>query len=414
MAKYKYASQEMLEKYASLAVTKGANVQADQYVMINAGIETAPLTREIVKAAYKAGARYVSVKWNDGICGKETYMNAPIEEFETVPSWTVDYLMDHAEKGAAVMSVFSPDPELLKDVDPEVLKVSQMASAKATKPFNQYIMTGKLAWNLVAFPNEVWAAKMFPELDEETAMTKLWEYIAATVRVDQEDPIAAWEEHVRNLNEKKKFLNDHNFASLHYKSSVTDLTVELVEGHIWVAGPKENVDGVEFIPNIPTEEVFTMNKRDGINGTLTSTMPLSYAGKLVEDFYFKFENGKVVEYDAKSGKEVLDLIIGIDEGASFLGEVALVPVDSPISNLNTVFYNTLYDENASCHFALGKAYPYTIEGGTEMSEEELIKHNVNVSNTHVDFMVGSDDLSIDGVTKDGKIVPIFRNGNWAF
>jgi aminopeptidase len=404
-----------LEKYANLFLRKGVNLQPGQDLLLNASIDAKELVEAVVTVAYrdlKSGK--VHINWSYGKTTRLSYEHASEEVLLEFPDYQLKKFEELASKGAALCSIASPDPKLLAGIDPQLIsKVSKEASIK-TKAFSNEVMSGNLRWNVVAMPSKEWAAMVFPELEETQAMDKLWDYVFKCTRVDQDDPVAAWDEHIAVLEEKKNFLNENQFVKLLYKAPGTDLEVELPKGHIWVAGPKKANDGIDFIPNMPTEEVFTMNKVDGVNGTLRSTMPLNLRGTLVEDFSFVFKDGKVVDYDAKVGKEVIKSLIETDEGAPYLGEVALVPFDSPISNLNTIFYNTLFDENASCHFALGKAYPYTLEGGTVMSEDELKEAGANVSLIHVDFMIGSNELDIDAVDKDGNKVAIFRNGDWAF
>ena len=271
------------------------------------------------------------------------------------------------------------------------------------------------SWCVVSIPTKDWAKRVFPNVSEDEAVEQLWEAIFNATRINLEDPVKAWENHIENLVEKNKFLNEKNFKSLHYTASNgTDLVVELPEGHIWVSGGGTNAKGTYFVANMPTEEVFTLPLKNGVNGVVYSTKPLNYGGKLIDDFKLTFKDGKVVEYEAKVGQEVLTDLLDIDDGAKYLGEVALVPHSSPISQSNIVYMNTLFDENASCHFAFGKAYPTNIKGGANMSDEELEKHGVNDSLTHVDFMVGSEDMNIIGKTYDGDRIEIFKNGEWAF
>ena len=407
--------QNNLEKYANLLLRKGVNLQEKQDLVINAPLEAKELVEELVKIAYrdiKSGT--VHINWNHGKLTRLKYEHASDEALFDFPDYSISRMKELIKRQAAMLSIVATDPKLLAGINPgKIAKVSKETALK-NKPFSDEIMSGKIRWNVAATPSEAWAQSVFPNLEIDKAIEKLWEYIFACTKIDQDDPIKAWDLHTSNLFTKRDFLNEKQFVKLHYRAPGTDLHVELPKGHIWVAGPKQASDGVYFIPNIPTEEVFTMNKWNGVNGTLASTMPLNLRGSLIEDFSFTFENGKVIDFDASVGKENLAKLMEIDEGAMYLGEVALVPVDSPISKLNTIFFNTLYDENASCHFALGKAYPYTLEGGTKMSDEELKANGGNISLTHVDFMVGSDKLEIDGYDNEGNIYPIFRNGNWAF
>jgi aminopeptidase len=265
---------------------------------------------------------------------------------------------------------------------------------------------------MVSIPTPEWSAKVFPELDEETRVAKLWELIFKLTRVDGDNPVEAWKQHIDQLSEKKNLLNAKKYSKLHFKAPGTDLLVDLAEKHQWVSASSFNEKGTLYVPNLPTEEVFTMPNRNGVNGTVTSTKPLSYNGTLIKGFTFTFEEGKIVKATAEQGEEVLQRLLDMDEGARYLGEVALVPHDSPISNSNLIYYNTLFDENASCHLAIGNAYPFCLEGGTAMSKEELIAQGANISFTHVDFMIGSAEMDIDGITEDGSREPLFRQGNW--
>jgi aminopeptidase len=405
----------MLDEYAKLCVEVGINLQKGQPLVINAPVEGADFVRLVAKHAYALGAKEVHVNWNDEALIKMKYENAPMEVFENFPKWYADGLEEYAEEGAGFLSIYSQDPELLKEIDPKKIAANNRASSMALKDFRKYTMNDLNAWCVVSIPTQGWANRVFPEVSDEEAMKKLWQAIFMATRMDLEDPIKAWEEHLKNLEEKVNFLNEKKFKKLHYKSSNgTDLEVELPEGHIWAGGGGKNSKDVFFVANMPTEEVFTMPLKTGVNGIVHSTKPLNYGGNLIDNFKLTFENGKVVDFEAKQGYEVLKDLFSLDEGAKHLGEVALVPYDSPISNSNIVFLNTLFDENASCHFAFGKAYPTNIEGGENMTDEELEKAGVNDSLTHVDFMVGSKDLSIVGETKDGKRIQIFENGNWAF
>lgn len=405
---------EKLDKYARLCVEVGINIQKNQPLVINAPVEGAEFVRLVAKHAYELGAKQVHVNWNDEVLTRLRYENAPMEVFENFPKWYADGLEEFAEDGAGFLSIYSQDPELLKGIDPKKIAAYNKSSSMALKEFRKYTMNDINAWCVVSIPTKGWAKRVFPELSDEEAMEKLWDAIFKATRMDLDDPVKAWQKHLDNLAKKVEYLNEMKFKKLYYKSSNgTDLEVELPEGHIWAGGGGKNSKGVYFVANMPTEEVFTMPLKTGVNGVVYSTKPLHYGGNLINDFKLTFKDGRVVDFEAKEGYEVLKDLLGLDEGAKYLGEVALVPYDSPISKSNIIFLNTLFDENASCHFALGKAYPTNIEGGENMTDEELEKAGVNDSLTHVDFMVGSEDLSIVGETHDGKRVQIFENGNWA-
>ena len=407
--------ETMLNDYAKLCVKVGINLQEGQPLVINAPIEGAEFARLVTKHAYEAGAREVHVNWNDESLIKMKYENAPMEVFENYPKWQADSLEYFAEAGAGFLSISAQDPELLKSIDPKKIAANNKSSSLALKEFRKYTMNDINSWCVVSIPTKGWAKRVFPDLSEDQAVEKLWEAIFNATRVNLQDPVKAWENHIDSLIEKNEFLNEKNFKQLHYTSSNgTDLIVELPKDHIWVSGGGNNAKGTYFVANMPTEEVFTMPLKTGVNGVVYSTKPLNYGGKLIDEFKLTFKDGRVINYEAKVGQDVLKDLLDIDEGAKYLGEVALVPYTSPISNSNIIFMNTLFDENASCHFAFGKAYPTNIKGGSAMSDEELEKNGVNNSLTHVDFMVGSKDMNIVGEDKDGNKVNIFKNGEWAF
>lgn len=406
---------KMLNDYAELCVKVGINLQKGQPLVISSPIEGAEFVRLVAKHAYAAGAKEVHVNWNDETLTKLKYENAPMEVFENFPKWYADGMEEFAEDGAGFLSISSQDPELLKEIDPKKIAANNKSSSIALKGFQKYTMNDINAWCVVSIPTKGWAKRVFPDVSEEEAMEKLWDAIFMATRMNSEDPVQAWTQHVKTLEEKVNFLNEKAFNKLYYKSSNgTDLEVELPEDHIWAGGGGKNSKDTFFVANMPTEEVFTMPLKTGVNGVIYSAKPLNYGGNLIDNFKLTFENGKVIDFEAEEGYDVLKNLFALDEGAKHLGEVALVPYDSPISNSNIIFLNTLFDENASCHFAFGKAYPTNIKGGENMTDEELEKSGVNDSLTHVDFMVGSKDLSIVGETKDGKKVQVFENGDWAF
>ncbi|NLY85636.1 MAG: aminopeptidase [Tissierellia bacterium] len=405
--------QSKLNEYAKLCVKVGINIQPGQPLVVHAPIEGVEFVRLIAKNAYEAGASEVYVNWNDEVITRLKYEYAPMEVFENFPKWYADGLEDYAKKGAGFLSISAQDPELLKGIDPKKIAANNKSSSIALKEFRNYTMNDKNTWCVVSIPTKSWAKRVFPNLSEDEAVERLWKAIFDATRMNTEDPIKAWQDHMENLKKKVDYLNSLELKSLHYTSANgTDLVVELPEGHIWAGGGAVDQNGVEFAPNMPTEEVFTMPLKTGVNGVVYSSKPLNYGGKLIDEFKLTFKDGRVVDFDAKVGKDTLADLLNIDEGAKYLGEVALVPFDSPISQSNIIFLNTLFDENASCHFALGKAYPTNIKGGEKMTEEELEAHGVNNSLTHVDFMIGTEDMSIIGETKSGEKIQIFKNGNW--
>jgi len=404
----------MLEKYAELAVKVGVNIQAGQTLVVNSPIECAEFTRLVAKVAYKAGAKDVHIEWSDDELTLIKYLNAPDEAFKDFPAWKAASLEELAKNGAAFLSISASNPELLKNVNPERIADANKARSVAIKKYREYIMNSTVAWSVVSIPTKGWAKKVFSDFSEEEAVAKLWESIFNIVRVDTEDPVEAWNEHLNNMNEKVNFLNEKKFKKLHYVSNGTDLYIELPEKHLWAGGGEYNAKKTYFVANMPTEEVFTLPLKTGVNGTVKSTKPLNYSGNLINNFTLTFKDGKIVDFTAEEGYETLKKLIETDDGSCYLGEVALVPYDSPISNSNIIFYNTLFDENASCHLAFGMAYPICLEGGSEMNEEELEKAGANSSLTHVDFMIGSEDLDILGETAAGEQMQIFKHGNWAF
>ncbi len=408
------AKLELLEKYAKLAVEVGANVQKNQRVVINSSTETRELARLIAKAAYNAGAKSVSVEWSDQYVSKIGYDGMSIETLEEVPEWGINKIKYYMDNDACLISITSPIPGLNQGVDPMKMQKAAIAHGKAFKFYSDHMMGNHTQWCVIAAPNKVWAKKVFPNLNADDAVEKLWDSILEASRVTEtNDPIKEWENHNKIMLAHNKVLNDYNFESLHFTNSIgTDLTVKLVDKHIWAGGGEDSTKGVYFNPNIPTEENFTMPDKYGVNGKVVATKPLNYQGNLIEDFWIEFKDGKVVNYDALKQKESLKSLVEFDEGSSYLGEVALISYDSPISNSNILFLNTLFDENASCHLALGRAYPMNVEGGTKMTDKELAAVNSNQSMTHVDFMFGNSDLSVIGTQKDGKKVTVFKNGDF--
>jgi len=405
--------QEKLEKYAELALKKGVNIQKGQELVVTAKLSAAPFVRLVAKKAYQAGAKHVHIEWRDDDLTRTRFLYAPEESFEDYPEWKVHAFETLAEKNAAFLSIYSPNPELLKDIDPEKVAKDNKVEGEALKKFDEFIVKDKVSWSLISVPSEAWAAKVFPDLEKEEAIARLWEMIFKMTRVDQEDPVAAWDNHVKNLQNKAAVLNRKKFKKLHYKAPGTDLTIEFHEKHRWIDATSTNAKGTPFVANIPSEEVYTLPLKTGVNGKVRSTMPLVYNGNLIEGIELTFKEGRIVDYAAKSGFETLKHLIETDEGSHYLGEVALVPHDSPISQSGLLFYNTLYDENASCHLAIGEAYPTTLEGGADMTREELDAHGVNDSINHVDFMIGSAELDIDGELADGSRIPVMRGGRWA-
>lgn len=406
--------QAKLQKYAELAVKVGVNVQPGQNLIVVATVDAADLVRLIVKQAYEAGARFVKVNWNDDTVTRLRYEHAADESFLDDPKWYAGEMLEYVENGAAVLHVISSDPDLLTGIDPQRITNHQKTYGKAMSKYRELQMADKFSWSIVAVPSNAWAAKVYPNLPESEQIDALWEAIFRTVRIDQPDPIQAWREHIANLNAKSEYLNNKKYKKLHYIAPGTDLTIELPEGHIWVAAESINAQGKTFLANLPTEEVFTAPLKTGVNGTVSSTKPLSYNGNIIDKFKLTFENGRIVDFSAEVGEATLKQLVELDEGSHYLGEVALVPHGSPISQSGILFYNTLFDENASNHLAIGNAYAFNLEGGKSMTREQLNQHGLNASFAHEDFMVGSAEMDIFGITADGKEEQIFAKGNWAF
>ena len=406
--------EEMLEKYAEVIVKVGLNLQPGQRLTISAEMDTAPLVRAVVKQAYRNGAPLVNVFWTDEELTKIRFEHAPRDSFEEVTAWYFDGVLQDAKRGDAYLSITGTDPDLLKPYDPELVGTALKTRMKYFKPASQYITNGGVQWLVICPPTPKWAAKIFPELSTDAAVEKLWDVFYSLCRLDNDDPAATWRAHLNDLKKRHEFLSEKQFTSLRFQGPGTDLSVGMPENHIWKGGSGNTNSGVEFTANIPTEEVFCMPHKYKVNGTVAATKPLNHYGNLIENFSLTFKDGKVVDFNAEKGGEALQKMLETDENARYLGEVALVPHFSPISESGLIFFNTLYDENAACHLALGSAYRDNIEGGTEMKEEELDAHGVNNSLIHVDFMIGSAQVDVDGVAPDGSVIPLIKAGRWAF
>ena len=408
--------EEKLKQYAQLIVDVGMNVQEGQPVFIRSSVDALELTHDIVEAAYERGASDVRVKYADDTLTKLKFKYEDAEFFaeKSLKSYDVDERMDYVERGAANLALISSDPDLLSGVDSDKKAAFSNAYSKGFKGYMEASQNNDFHWCVVVYPNKPWAQRVYPELSEDEAYEKFIDELLDIVRVDGNNPVENWNKHVENLSKHAKYLQDKHYSALHYISEGTDLTIGLPENHLWQDATSFTNDGQEFIANIPTEEVFTAPDRNRVNGHVTNKLPLSYSGSLIDGFTLTFKDGKVVDFTAEKGEDVLRNLLETDEGSKYLGEVALVPDDSPISNRNRVFYNTLLDENASCHIALGAGYPFTIKDGTSMSREELSSEGLNDAFIHEDFMIGSSDLTIYGITKDGKEEIIFKDGNWAY
>ncbi|WP_395533431.1 aminopeptidase [Enterococcus lactis] len=404
---------ELLKKYARLIAETGVATEKGHTVVLQISVDQAPLARLITQEAYKLGAAEVIVQWTDDQIQREFLLHAATDRIENVPQSKIDQADEWLEKGASRISVVSADPDAFAGVDSQRVASYQAAAGKALMNLRKATQANKVSWTVVAAAGKQWAAKVFPDLPEEEQVDALWDQIFKTTRVYEEDPVLAWKKHDEKLAKKAEELNQEQFSVLHYTAPGTDIIIGLPKNHLWEGAGSYNARGKKFMANMPTEEVFTAPDSHRVDGYISSTKPLSYAGTIISGMKFTFKDGKVVDFSAEQGEDVLAKLLDTDEGARRLGEVALVPDPSPISQSGIIFFNTLFDENASNHLALGSAYAFSVKGGTEMSDEELAEAGLNRSQTHVDFMVGSDKMDIDGIREDGSTVPIFRNGDWA-
>ncbi|HGF7749269.1 aminopeptidase [Enterococcus faecium] len=404
---------ELLKKYARLIAETGVATEKGHTVVLQISVDQAPLARLITQEAYKLGAAEVIVQWTDDQIQREFLLHAATDRIEDVPQSKIVQADEWLEKGASRISVVSADPDAFAGVDSHRVATYQAAAGKALMNLRKATQANKVSWTVVAAAGKQWAAKVFPDLPEEEQVDALWDQIFKTTRVYEEDPVLAWKKHDEKLAKKAEELNQEQFSALHYTAPGTDIIIGLPKNHLWEGAGSYNARGEKFMANMPTEEVFTAPDSHSVDGYISSTKPLSYAGTIISGMKFTFKDGKVVDFSAEQGEDVLEKLLDTDEGARRLGEVALVPDPSPISQSGIIFFNTLFDENASNHLALGSAYAFSVKGGTEMSDEELAEAGLNRSQTHVDFMVGSDKMDIDGIREDGSTVPIFRNGDWA-
>ncbi len=405
----------IMRKYAKLAVQKGVNLQKGQAAVIQASVSEHEFAEMVAEEAYRAGAKWVRMEWTDQAVTRLHYRHQTITELCKVADWTVEKMKFTAKELPCMIHVASADPDGLKGINPGKMQKAMIAQSKVFKPI-QDEMENKYQWTIVAVPSKAWAKKVFPGERTSTAVEKLWEEILRAVRItENNDPVAEWDQHNRTLREKCEKLNALDLDYLHYQApNGTDFKCWLIPGGKWHGGCDTLAStGVEYNPNMPSEEVFTSPQRGRCEGTVVSTLPLSYQGTVIDKFSLDFKDGKAVAAHAEEHQELLEKMITMDEGAAMLGELALVPYDSPISNSGVLFYNTLFDENAACHIAMGRGFNETIQGFADMSKEELEEAGINDSMIHVDFMIGSQDLNITGYTRDGREVAIFREGNWA-
>lgn len=407
---------DRIRKYADLAVKAGVNLQSGQHLVIGFGRrqvypEHIEFARHLIAAGYDAGAKFVQVDWGDEWWLRETVKRGSLETYAARAKWQAEFVEHLAKEGAAFIAIPASDPDLFQGVDGARVREASRSVMQAFEDLDNRRMRDEYRWTLISAPTQAWANHVHPELAEGQRFEALWNDILYCARATGDDPVADWKVHTGNLKKRADWLNDLAIESFHYEAPGTDLTVKLVDGYYFATGDKPAHDDVRYIANIPTEEVFSAPDKHGVNGTVTSTMPLNHNGSTIRGLKLEFRDGRIVNYSSETGTEALESIIEADEGSHYLGEVALVPVDSPISQMNQLFYNTLYDENASCHLAIGRAYPL-VSGARALKQVDWATRGLNESIMHVDFMIGSNQLNIDAKTKTGQTVEIMRDGNW--
>ena len=405
---------QKLDRLAEVAVRVGLNLQEGQELVLTAPTDALPLVRRIAEQAYKAGAKFVTPLISDDEIALARYRSAPDESFDFAPEWYYNGIANAFRNGAARMGITGANPALLSGQDPQKVSRANIAMSKAYKPAMELITRHDINWTIVAAATPAWAELVFPGEPEELAMGKLWDAIFRTSRITGDDPVADWKRHGENLKQRVDLLNAKRYHSVRFftPDGATDLTVGLADQHLWAGGGTTAGNGIYCQPNIPTEECFTTPHKDRVDGVVTASKPLSHQGTLIENIRCRFENGRIVEVTATKGEEAIQKLIATDDGARRLGEVALVPHNSPIAQSGILFWNTLFDENAASHIALGQAYSTCIINGERMSNEELAKLGANESIIHVDWMIGGPTMNIDGISASGAAEPLMRNGDW--
>ena len=404
--------ETQLDRLAQAAVHCGLGLAPGQELVMTAGIEALPLARRITEHAYRAGATLVTTFYGDEASALLRYQHGSDSSFDAAAGWLYEGMAAAYKNGAARLAIAGGDPALLAQQDPEKVSRANRANSRAYRPALELITRHDINWTIVAAATPAWARAVFPELEPEAALARLWAAIFAASRVDGPDPVAAWKRHDAGLHARADRLNARRFSSLHFRGPGTDLKVGLADDHVWLGGGMQAHNGRYCIPNIPTEEVFTTPHKNRVEGVVASTKPLSHMGTMIEEIAVRFEGGKIVEARAARGESVLRRLLETDDGAARLGEVALVPHSSPISAGGRLFLNTLFDENAACHIALGQAYATCVRGGDHLSQEELAARGANESLIHVDWMIGSGRMDVDGITASGAAEPLLRQGEW--
>ncbi len=405
--------EDRLDRLAEIAVRTGLGLQPGQEVLITAPMDSLPLVRRITEHAYRAGATLVTTLFSDDAMSLARFQHAPADAFDYAPAWLYEGMAAAYRRGAARLAIAGENPSLLAGQDPDRVSRANRARSAAYRPAMELITTFATNWSIVPFATPAWAATMFPELPPAEAIAKLWHAIFAACRIDTPDPAAAWNAHNAKLRARTTALNAKQYAALQYRGPGTDLRIGLSEGHLWLGGCETAKNGITCNPNMPTEEVFTTPHRAQVDGHVRSTKPLSYSGTLIQDIAVRFEAGRITQATASSGEQVLNKVLETDDGARRLGEVALVPFSSPISASGLLFFNTLFDENAASHIAIGQAYRTCLTGGTEASDDELARRGANTSLIHIDWMIGSNEIDVDGILPNGQSEPVMRAGEWA-
>ncbi|NJN18154.1 MAG: aminopeptidase [Oscillochloris sp.] len=404
---------ELIKRYAEVIVEVGLQITPGRRLLLRSPIAAAPLARAVTRAAYQAGAPYVDLIWSDEQTQLIRLQHAPRDSFEEYPQWYVDSALQAIDRGDAFLALVSDTPGLLADQDQAAVATIVRTTGRRSEPISVHIQRNSVPWAVAAAANPAWARRLFPNDAPEAAELNLWRAIFAACRIDQADPVSAWRTHIANLANRAEYMTQRHYQALRFRGPGTDLTVGLPKGHCWAGGGSISSDGTPFVPNLPTEEIFTLPECRRVEGVVRASRPLNLNGMLVEDFELTFEGGSVVQLRAANGEEALRRTIAVDEGAARLGEVALVAASSPIGASGLLFANTLYDENAACHLALGRAYRFTLEGGAEMDAATFAAAGGNESAIHIDFMIGSSAMDIDGITGEGAVEPVFRSGEWA-